>query len=99
MSIHPAREAQAGGRFSRRDGGFMLGDEQPPDRGGDGEDSPGGSEQSPKPRGWPKGKPRKLRGEPMIQEANQPVDPMEGLKLILSQLSESNREQMMEFAC
>jgi len=34
----------------------------------------------------------------MIQEANQPVDPMEGLKLILSQLSESNREQMMEFA-
>lgn len=65
----------------------MLGDEQPNDRSGDGEDSAGGTETKRGP-----GRPRKLTEEAKL------ADPMEALKLILAQLGEQNREQMMEFA-
>lgn len=70
----------------------MLGDEQSHDSERDGESGTGGVE--PKRRGWPKGKPRKLKEETM---AEQP-DPMEALKEILAAMNAQNREQMMDFA-
>ena len=64
----------------------MLGDEQPTDRSGDGEDSAGGPESKRGP-----GRPRKLT------EDVKP-DPMAMLAEILSKMGSDNREQMMEFA-
>src|SRR5580765_5610185 len=72
----------------------MLGDEQPADHRGDGEGSPDRAES--KRGGWPKGKPRKLKEQAMAETPQ--LDAMEALKAILAQMSESNREQMMEFA-
>jgi hypothetical protein len=70
----------------------MLGDEQPSGGIGDGEDGIG---EPGKRRGWPKGKPRKLKEEPVAE--NQGISMEEVFKLI-AKMDENQQKNMMAFA-